>query len=63
MKLKLKSVLNTSGFGQILNQKLNILRIRISKEQNMFVAERFLCNVIKEYVEHPVSTNGGTWYP
>jgi putative transposase len=29
----------------------------------MFVAERFLSNVIKEYGEHPVSTDGGTWYP
>jgi len=27
------------------------------------VAERFLSNVIKEYGEHPVSTDGGTWYP
>jgi putative transposase len=29
----------------------------------MFVAERFLSNVVKEYGEHPVSTDGGTWYP
>ena len=30
----------------------------------MFVAiERFLSNVIKEYGKHPVSTDGGTWYP
>ena len=27
------------------------------------VAERFLSNVIKDYGEHPVSTDGGTWYP
>jgi hypothetical protein len=27
------------------------------------VAEHFLSNVIKEYGEHPVSTDGGTWYP
>ena len=36
----------------------------ISKERNMFVAsERFLSNVIKEYGKHPVSTDGGAWYP
>jgi putative transposase len=29
----------------------------------MFVAERFLSNVIKEYGKHHVSTDGGTWYP
>ena len=27
----------------------------------MFVAERFLSNVVNEYGEHPVSTDGGTW--
>jgi putative transposase len=40
-----------------------ILSINISKERNMFVAERFISNVIKEYGKHPVSTDGGTWYP
>ena len=40
-----------------------VLRLNISKERNMFVAERFLSNVVKEYGEHPVSTDGGTWYP
>jgi putative transposase len=41
----------------------NILAISISKERNMIVvAERFLFNVIKEYGEHPVSTDGDTWY-
>jgi putative transposase len=40
-----------------------ILVICISKERNMFVAERFLSSVVKEYGEHPVSTDGGTWYP
>jgi putative transposase len=36
----------------------------ISKERNMFVvAERFISNIIKEYGEDPVSTDGGTWYP
>ena len=40
-----------------------ILTLNISKERNMFVAERFLSNIIKEYGKHPVSTDGGTWYP
>ncbi len=29
----------------------------------MFVAERFLSEMVKEYDKHPVSTDGGTWYP
>ena len=29
----------------------------------MFVAERFLLDVVKEYGEHLVFTDGGTWYP
>ena len=29
----------------------------------MFVAERFISVVIKNYGKHPVSTDGGTWYP
>src|SRR4051812_27332327 len=29
----------------------------------MFIVERFISNVIKEYGKHPVSTGGGTWYP
>ena len=40
-----------------------ILAQSISKERNMFVAERFLSKAIEEYGKHPVSTDGGTWYP
>jgi len=40
-----------------------ILSINISKERNMFVAERFLSNLLEEYGKHPISTDGGTWYP
>jgi putative transposase len=40
-----------------------ILQISISKKRNMFVAERFILNLVKRYGEHPVSTDGGTWYP
>jgi len=40
-----------------------ILAISISKERNMFVTERFISSLIKIHGEHPVSTDGGTWYP
>ena len=29
----------------------------------MFVAERFISDVIKNHGKHPVSTDGDTWYP
>jgi putative transposase len=29
----------------------------------MFVAERFLSGVVKIHGKHPLSTDGGTWYP
>jgi putative transposase len=41
-------------------QNRQILAVSISKEKNMFVAERFLSNLVKEYGKHPVSTDGGT---
>ncbi len=28
----------------------------------MFVAERFISDVVEEHGGHPVSTDGGTWY-
>ncbi len=37
--------------------------MRMSKERNMFVAGRFLSNLVKDYGKHPLSTDGGTWYP
>ena len=40
-----------------------ILSLSISKERNMFVAERFIAGLVKEHGKHPVSTDGGTWYP
>jgi putative transposase len=40
-----------------------ILSISISKERNMFVDERFLYHLLEKHEEHPVSTDGGTWYP
>jgi putative transposase len=40
-----------------------ILSFSISKERNMFVAERILFQVISMYGKHQVSSDGGTWYP
>jgi putative transposase len=41
-----------------------ILSISISKERNMFVAERFLYRLSEKHGEHHVSIDGDrTWYP
>ncbi|MEJ7642922.1 MAG: DDE-type integrase/transposase/recombinase [Candidatus Nitrosocosmicus sp.] len=40
-----------------------ILALSISNERNMLIAERFLSDVEKIHGKHPVSTDGGTWYP
>ena len=40
-----------------------ILGIHISVERNMFVAEQFLQGLVNKYGKHPISTDGGTWYP
>jgi putative transposase len=29
----------------------------------MLVAERFIAYLIDKYGKHPISTDGGTWYP
>ncbi len=47
----------------IESETKNILGISISKERNMFVAERFLSQVVNKYGIHSVSSDGGTWYP
>jgi putative transposase len=40
-----------------------ILSFDISKEHNMLLQSVYFSHIIKEYGEHPVSTDGGTWYP
>jgi putative transposase len=40
-----------------------ILALNISKERNMLVAERFIADLVRIHGKHPVSTEGGTWYP
>ena len=45
-------------------ENMQILALTISKERNMFVAERFLSGLIRIYGKHAISTDGGgTWYP
>ena len=39
-----------------------ILGVYLSRHQNMIVAELFL-GLVEKYGEHPVYTDGGTWYP
>ena len=39
-----------------------ILRFSISKEQNMFMSERFLSNLSEGYRKHSVSTDDEIWY-
>ena len=40
-----------------------ILGIDVSFERAMLVAERFIASLINRHGKHPVSTDGGTWYP
>ena len=40
-----------------------ILALNISKERNMLIAERFISGLVTIHGKHPVSTDGGTWYP
>jgi putative transposase len=45
-------------------KNMQILALSISKERNMFVAaERFIAGLARTHGRHPVSTDGGTWYP
>ncbi len=47
----------------IESENKEILSFHISKERNMFVAERILCRAVNMYGKHQVSSDGGTWYP
>ena len=40
-----------------------ILALSISNERNMLIAERYLSGLVKIHGKHPISTDGGTWYP
>jgi len=41
----------------------HILAVTVSKERTMLIAERFILSLTNRYGSHPVSTDGGTWYP
>lgn len=41
----------------------HILAITVSRERTMLIAERFILSLTNRYGNHPVSTDGGTWYP
>ena len=40
-----------------------ILHVNMSFERTILIAERFIASLINKYGKHPVSTDGGTWYP
>ena len=66
MKLCWRLDQSTSGYGlpTIEPKNKQILSLSISKERNMFVAERFIGGLVKFNGKHSVSTDGGgTWYP
>ncbi len=44
-------------------QNRQILALSISRERNMLIAEKFLSGLVKSHGKHPISTDGGTWYP
>jgi putative transposase len=41
----------------------HILAVTVSKERTTLIAERFILSLTNRYGSHPVSTDGGTWYP
>jgi len=41
----------------------HILAVTISKERTILIAERFILSLTNRYGNHPVSTDGGTWFP
>ena len=40
----------------------SVLGIYISEERNMLVTEKFIRSLVVRYGNHPVYTDGGTWY-
>jgi putative transposase len=52
-----------SGLVAIEPENRNILTLSISKERNILIAERFISDLAMVHGKHPVSTDGGTWYP
>ncbi len=44
-------------------KNIEILALNISNERNMFIVERFLSGVVKDYGKYPVSTDWGYMVP
>ncbi|MDR4492406.1 MAG: DDE-type integrase/transposase/recombinase [Candidatus Nitrosocosmicus sp.] len=44
-------------------QNREILAVTVSRERNMLIVEKFLSGLVKDCGRHPLSTDGGTWYP
>ena len=64
MKPRLRLAPDAYGFGLQLSQNTGkFLGIDVSFERAMLVAERFIASLINRHGKHPVSTDGGTWYP
>ena len=65
MKHCVKLVQNMSGSGLVAiePENRNILTLSISNERNILIAERFISDLAMVHGKHPVSTDGGTWYP
>jgi hypothetical protein len=56
---------NAYGFGLQLSQNTGIFFGLVCqlKRAMLVVAERFIASLINRHGKHPVSTDGGTWYP
>lgn len=57
--------LNTSNFDGVGYKLENeeIRKMKISKDENMLIAKKFIANLIKIHGKHQVFTDGGTLYP
>jgi putative transposase len=40
-----------------------ILAVTTFRERIMLIVEKFLSGLVRVYGKHPVSADGGTWYP
>lgn len=40
-----------------------LVAVTVTRERNMLIAERFISSIVRIHGKHPVSTDGGTWYP
>jgi putative transposase len=60
--IKISSELKWLWVVAIELESKEILGISITKERNMLLAERFISSLVGIHGQHPVSTDGGTWY-